>query len=63
LGGPRTLGVNDSLVIFFAGHGGTTTRVLQDGTTIETGYIIPVNAGIASWLTMIPISHGRLARG
>lgn len=51
------LGVNDSLVIFFAGHGGTTTRVLQDGTTIKTGYIIPVEAHnkqgqVATWIRL-----------
>jgi hypothetical protein len=52
-----TLGVNDSLVIFFAGHGGTMTRVLQDGTTIKTGFIIPVDAQnkqgqVATWIRL-----------
>lgn len=52
-----TLGVNDSLVIFFAGHGGTTTRVLADGTKIKTGYIIPVDADnehsrVATWIRL-----------
>lgn len=52
-----TLGVDDRLVIFFAGHGTTTTRVLQDGTTVKTGYIIPADAHnkqgqVATWIRL-----------
>lgn len=49
-----TLGPNDSLVVFFAGHGHTQTRTLQTGP-VRTGYLIPAEAGVsedqsASWL-------------
>jgi uncharacterized caspase-like protein len=37
----RKLGANDSLVVFFAGHGTTRSDVL--GTqTVKTGYLIPL---------------------
>jgi hypothetical protein len=38
------LGANDSLIVFFAGHGWTKKQVLQDGTIVKTGYIIPIDA-------------------
>lgn len=53
----HTLGVSDSLVVFFAGHGGTRMQRLQDGTEIQTGYIIPIDADnkqgeVASWIRL-----------
>ena len=64
------LGAEDSLVLFFAGHGHTVTRT-YDRTTVKDGYIIPVDgAGLGgragtwirleSWLTditRIPARH------
>ena len=32
---------DDHLVLFFAGHGHTTTRTFHDGDSVKTGYIIP----------------------
>lgn len=46
------LAENDSLVVFFAGHGHTETKV-HEGGAITTGYIIPADAEIEShsrWL-------------
>jgi uncharacterized caspase-like protein len=37
------LGPDDSLVLFFAGHGGTRTQRLA-GKQVKTGYLIPVDA-------------------
>ncbi len=34
---------HDSLVVFFAGHGHTVTRTFQEGDSVKTGYIIPVD--------------------
>lgn len=65
------LGKNDSLVLFFAGHGHTMTRTFYGGATVKDGYIIPVDgdppggsAGtwmrLESWLkdvTRIPAQH------
>lgn len=65
------LGKEDSLVLFFAGHGHTTTRTYYGGTSVKDGYIIPVDgdrpggrAGtwirLESWLTeitRIPAKH------
>lgn len=34
---------DDSLVLFFAGHGHTTTQTFQEGDSLKTGYIIPVD--------------------
>jgi very-short-patch-repair endonuclease len=54
----RTLGTNDSLVLFFAGHGHTVTKPYDDGTLSKRGYLIPVDAkapssdGSGSWLTL-----------
>lgn len=41
------LGIDDSLVIFFAGHGATTDRVWADGAKIRTGYLVPSDAQAA----------------
>jgi len=60
----RTLHPDDSLVVFFAGHGHTITDQFPDGYTTSTGYLIPVDAdrtergthtweGIDPWLTEI----------
>jgi len=35
---------NESLVVFFAGHGHTEAREFADGGTVKTGYLIPVDA-------------------
>ncbi|WP_404790157.1 caspase domain-containing protein [Altericista sp. CCNU0014] len=44
---------NDSLIVFFAGHG--TTRVRKVGTNeIETGYLVPVDA-TQSWSEYVEI--------
>jgi formylglycine-generating enzyme required for sulfatase activity len=65
------LGREDSLVLFFAGHGHTVTRKFTGTTLVKDGYIIPVDgdrpggrAGtwlrLESWLTevsRIPAKH------
>jgi very-short-patch-repair endonuclease len=38
------VGENDSLVVFFAGHGHTTTARFSDGFPVLKGYLIPVDA-------------------
>lgn len=62
---------NDSLVVFFAGHGHTTTQTFHDGESIKTGYVIPVDGDppevsgarwlrLDSWLSDIarlPVKH------
>ncbi|HEX8110936.1 MAG TPA: caspase family protein, partial [Kofleriaceae bacterium] len=35
---------DDSLVVFFAGHGHTTVSEFADGGCVKTGYLIPVDA-------------------
>jgi uncharacterized caspase-like protein len=50
------LGSDDSLVLFFAGHGHTRTRMLQSGP-VETGFLIPVDGDrvdghAATWLRL-----------
>lgn len=52
----RTLGVDDSLVVFFAGHGASVPQIL-DGAEVNTGYIIPADAEnrdgrVASWIRL-----------
>src|ERR1044071_413545 len=58
------LDVSDSLVVFFAGHGHTTTDRFPDGYPVSKGYLIPVDADrtargeqtwerIEPWLTCI----------
>ena len=39
-----TLNANDSLVVFFAGHGCTESRGPQDGPSMRRGYLLPVDA-------------------
>lgn len=51
----RTLDPNDSLVVFFAGHGHTVTTSFPDETFVKTGYLIPVGAernSSATWLKL-----------
>ena len=38
---------DDSLVVFFAGHGHTTTARFPDGLAVSKGYLIPVDAELA----------------
>jgi uncharacterized caspase-like protein len=50
------LGPDDSLVLFYAGHGGTRQHRLGD-RLIKTGYLIPVDASdapgkVASWIEL-----------
>jgi Caspase domain len=61
----------DSLVVFFAGHGHTVTRSFFGGASVNDGYIIPVDGGapnrgtctwirLESWLkdiTRLPAQH------
>jgi len=65
------LGAQDSLVLFFAGHGHTVTRTYHDGASVKDGYLIPVDGEgadgrsgswlrLESWLTdvtRIPAKH------
>jgi len=59
LDGLRTrLGPDDSLVVFFAGHGHTETWEFADGA-IKKGYLIPVDAErgadrVSTWLALEP---------
>jgi hypothetical protein len=51
-----TLGSDDSLVLFFAGHGHTQTRTLSSGQ-VQTGFFIPVDGDrteghTATWLRL-----------
>ena len=50
------LGQNDSLVVFFAGHGHTTTTEFSDGQ-VSRGYLIPVDADVKKWNTWQRIGH------
>jgi uncharacterized caspase-like protein len=50
------LGPDDSLVLFYAGHGGTRRHTLGD-RVVKTGYLIPVDAsdasdGASTWLDL-----------
>jgi len=52
----RVLGPDDSLVLFYAGHGGTRGHRLGD-QVIKTGYLIPVDASsspdkVATWIDL-----------
>jgi formylglycine-generating enzyme required for sulfatase activity/uncharacterized caspase-like protein len=49
----RTLGPDDSLVLFYAGHGGTQKHRIGD-QVIKTGYLIPVDAQdkVATWIDL-----------
>lgn len=47
----------DSLILFFAGHGHTVTTKFESGDSIKTGYIIPADAAapggsIARWIRL-----------
>ncbi len=51
------LGRNDSVVLFFAGHGHTITRTFHEGDSVKTGYIIPADGdspggSTARWLRL-----------
>ncbi len=53
----RALGTDDSLVVFFAGHGHTVTTTYPDGVLAKIGYLIPVDGappggGTGSWVTL-----------
>jgi Caspase domain len=50
------LGRDDSLVLFFAGHGHTQTRTLQSGP-VQTGFLVPIDGDrpdgrVATWLRL-----------
>jgi hypothetical protein len=54
--GLRTLGPDDSLVLFYAGHGGTREHRFDD-RVVKTGYLIPVDASsspgeVATWIDL-----------
>jgi hypothetical protein len=53
----RGLGTSDSLVLFFAGHGYTTTMTYPDGTLTKTGYLVPADGdvpegSVGTWLNL-----------
>jgi uncharacterized caspase-like protein len=55
--GLAQLTTNDSLVLFFAGHGYTNVQTFEDGDSVKTGYIIPVDGDLpgqsmARWLRL-----------
>src|SRR5262245_61949453 len=37
----QVVGKQDSLIVFFAGHGHTVIRTFFDGTSVKDGYLIP----------------------
>jgi hypothetical protein len=50
----KTLGADDSLVVFYAGHGGCQSHH-QSRATIKTGYLIPVDADphkVSTWVDL-----------
>jgi very-short-patch-repair endonuclease len=53
----RTLQEDDSLVLFFAGHGHTETHRFSDSTRHQTGYLIPADAEGGKSSTWIELSH------
>jgi eukaryotic-like serine/threonine-protein kinase len=53
---PTKLGSDDSLVLFYAGHGGTRKHLLG-ADELKTGYLIPVNASkspdqVSTWVDL-----------
>ncbi|HEX8106138.1 MAG TPA: caspase family protein [Kofleriaceae bacterium] len=52
-----SLGASDSLIVFYAGHGGTRTQQVG-GRAVRTGYLIPVDgsddARVTSWIEIDP---------
>ena len=52
---PTILGENDSLILFFAGHGCTQTKKIVD-QTLEVGYIAPVGANPQRWSSLIEVT-------
>ena len=53
-----TLGASDSLIVFYAGHGGSRTQRVG-GREVRTGYLIPVDGGgdarrVTSWIELDP---------
>jgi len=53
-----SLDANDSLIVFYAGHGGTRTQRVG-GHDVRTGYLIPVDAAgesgrVKSWIELDP---------
>jgi uncharacterized caspase-like protein len=52
-----SLGASDSLIVFYAGHGGTRTQQVG-GRAVRTGYLIPVDGGddtrVTSWIEIDP---------
>lgn len=53
----RALGSEDSLVVFFAGHGHTVTTPYADGTVAKRGYLVPVDGdppgpAVGSWVNL-----------
>jgi uncharacterized caspase-like protein len=51
------LGPDDSLVLFFAGHGHTVTRTYPGGASVKKGYVIPVDGdgpdgNASTWLRL-----------
>lgn len=51
----RTLDQDDSLVLFYAGHGHTETHYFGDGARVKTGYLIPADAErdqVNSWINL-----------
>jgi hypothetical protein len=52
-----SLGASDSLIVFYAGHGGTRTQEVG-GRAVRTGYLIPVDGSdatrVTSWIEIDP---------
>lgn len=56
----RALGNEDSLVVFFAGHGHTVPTPYPDGTLSKRGYLVPVDAeppGTTSVGTLVSLDN------
>ncbi|MBD2778127.1 caspase family protein [Iningainema tapete] len=55
---PSVLNNDDSLLLFFAGHGCTQKKVIDEcSETIEIGYIVPVDAQYKAWSSYIRLSE------